>query len=302
MTLLEWKIEARKNDAGIAVCSVGEILDWKFILQPQCASSVSVFDKAKRDLLDGWTKAPLWWSLAWQDTKQRYRRSFLGPFWITASTGVLVAAMGPLYGALLGQNIASYLQHLAISLILWTFISSSINEAGSAFVGAENFIKQVALPLSVHIYRLMAKNLVVLVHNALIIVVVLIFLPPAKWHNLWLFPLGLLLVLGNLFGIALLLALLSARFRDIPQLVSNIVQLAFFLSPIIWKADMLKPEHQFVADLNPLYHFMEVIRAPLVGSPIHINSWLMVLGLLVLINVISFLVFARFRARVPYWI
>ncbi|OQA34706.1 MAG: Teichoic acid translocation permease protein TagG [Betaproteobacteria bacterium ADurb.Bin341] len=244
----------------------------------------------------------MWWSLAWQDTKQRYRRSFLGPFWITASTGILVLAMGPLYGALLGQNIASYLQHLAISLILWTFISTSINEAGSAFVGAENFIKQVALPLSVHVYRLISKNMVILAHNALIIVVVLVFLPLLFLQNLWLFPIGLLLVLGNLFGIALLLAVLSARFRDIPQLVSNVVQLAFFLSPFLWKADMLKPEHQFVADFNPFYHFMEVIRAPLLGSAINMNSWLVVLFLLVLVNVTSFLVFARFRARVPYWI
>lgn len=262
----------------------------------------SDLSKAQLDLLGGLAKAPLWWSLAWQDTKQRYRRSFLGPFWITASTGVMVGAMGPLYGALLGQDVASYLQHLAISLILWTFIASSINEAGTSFVAAEGYIKQVALPLSVHIFRLLAKNVVMLAHNALIILLVLTFLPPAHWRDIWLFPFGFLLVLGNLFWIGLLLAVLSARFRDIPQLVANIIQVAFFLTPIIWKADMLGPKNRFVADFNPFYHFIEVVRAPLLGQPIHGFSWAVTASLLILGSAGTFLVFSRFRARVPYWL
>jgi ABC-type polysaccharide/polyol phosphate export permease len=262
----------------------------------------SDLSKAQLDLLGGLAKAPLWWSLAWQDTKQRYRRSFLGPFWITVSTGVFVGAMGPLYGALLGQDVTTYLQHVAISFIIWTFISSSINESGTAFIGAEGYIKQIALPLSVHILRLLSKNVLMLAHNALIIVLVLIFLPPAHWGSLWLLPFGLLLVLGNLFWIALLLAVLSARFRDIPQIVASVVQVAFFLSPIIWKADMLGPKNRFVADFNPLYHFIEVIRAPLLGQPIHAVSWIVTASLLVLGSIAAFLIFARLRARVPYWL
>lgn len=258
--------------------------------------------KAQLDLLGGLAKAPLWWLLAWQDTKQRYRRSFLGPFWITASTGILVGAMGPLYGALLGQDVSSYLQYLAVSFIIWGFISASINEAGAAFVGADGYIKQVALPLSVYVYRFLARNVILLAHNALIVLVVLAFLPPAHWRDIWLLPFGFLLVLGNLFWIALLLAVVSARFRDIPQLVTNIVQAAFFLSPVLWKAEMLGSRNRFVVDFNPLYHFIEVIRAPLLGQPVHGISWLVSASLMIAGSVGAVLVFSRFRARVPYWL
>jgi ABC-type polysaccharide/polyol phosphate export permease len=258
--------------------------------------------KARLDLIHGFLKAPLWSSLAWQDTKQRYRRSFLGPFWITVSTAVFVCAMGPLYGALLGQDTATYLQYVAISFIIWNFISSSINESGATFISAEGFIKQVALPLSVHIFRLLSRNILILAHNALIIVVVLIFLPPNHWSSFWLLPLGFLLVVANLFWIALLLAVLSTRYRDIPQIVASVVQLAFFLSPILWKADMLGSKNRFVADFNPLYHMIEVIRAPLTGTPIHAMSWIVTLSLLVLGSLGTFLIFARSRARVPYWL
>ena len=122
---------------------------------------ISKVIKARADLQSGLSKPSIWWGMAWLDIKQRYRRSLLGPFWITASTGVLVAAMGPLYGTLLGQHTASYLPYLAVSLILWNFISSPINEAGTAFVSAETYIRQIPLPLSVYVFRLVARNLLI---------------------------------------------------------------------------------------------------------------------------------------------
>ena len=258
--------------------------------------------KALQDVQCGLSMHSLWWALAWQDIRQRYRRSVLGPFWITLSTGVMVGAMGPLYGALLGQDVASYTQHLAVSLILWMFISTIVNDAGAVFISAEGFIKQVALPLSVYVYRMITKNLVMLAHNLVIVIVVLVFLPPVHWSGIWLVPFGLALVIANLVWIVMLLGLFSTRFRDIPQLVSNIVQVAFFLSPIIWRADMLSPKAKFVADFNPLYHFMEIVRAPLLGEPIRGLSWLVSAGLLVVGGAITFCAFVRMRARVPYWL
>ena len=259
-------------------------------------------NKAISDLQRGLAMHSLWWALAWQDIKQRYRRSVLGPFWITLSTGVMVAAMGPLYGALLGQDVGSYTQHLAVSLILWMFISTAVNESGAVFIGAEGFIKQVALPLSVYVYRMLARNLAMLAHNLVIVVIVLAFLPPAHWQTIWLVPFGFALVIANLVWTVMLLGLLSTRFRDIPQLVANIVQVAFFVSPIIWKADMLSPKARFVADFNPLYHFMEIVRAPLLGEPIRGLSWLVSAVLLVAGSALSFYAFVRLRARVPYWL
>jgi ABC-type polysaccharide/polyol phosphate export permease len=244
----------------------------------------------------------IWWGLAWQEIKQRYSRSVIGPFWITLSTGVMVAAMGPLYGVLLGQDVSVYIQHLAVSLIIWNFISGCINEAGNTFVGAEGYIKQIALPLSVYSLKLIARNCLMLAHNSAVVLVVLFLLPPKDSFYIWLAPIGLLLVACNLFWIALLIGMLSARFRDIPQLVSNVLQVAFFLSPIIWSAEMLPPGRRYLADFNPLFHFIEVVRAPLLGETLHMISWLVVTALLIGGSTLTFVVFARFRARIPYWL
>lgn len=264
--------------------------------------TLSSVRKAVTDLYKGLENAPLWLSLSYQETKQRYRRSILGPLWITLSTGVLVAAMGPIYGTLLGQDVASYLQYLAISLILWMFIAGSITEAGTIFIGADNLIKQIALPFSVHVFRALSKGAIMFAHNALIIVVVLIFLPPAHWHNLWMFPLGLLLVLGNLFWVSFLVAIISTRFRDIPQIVASLIQVSFFLTPVIWKVDMIGPQRSFVVDFNPFYHLLEVVRGPLLGQPTHMLSWIIAASMLAVGSVGTLLVFARLRSRIPYWL
>ena len=214
----------------------------------------------------------------------------------------MVAAMGPLYGTLLGQSVSSYIQHLAISLIIWSFISATINEAGMVFVGAEGYIKQVNLPLSVYVFKLISRNLLMLAHNCIVMLVVLYIFPPDNLNLIWMVPFGLVLVVCNLCWLVLLLGILSARYRDIPQLVTNVVQVAFFLSPIIWSAEMLPQSRRYLADFNPLFHFIEIIRAPLLGESIRSISWLVVIATMVFGSILTFMIFKKFRSRVPYWL
>lgn len=258
--------------------------------------------KAYFDFKKGLAMYPIWWGLAWKDIKQRYSRSLIGPFWITLSTGAMVAAMGPIYSTMLGQDVTSYVQYLAISLVIWQFISSTFNEAGAIFTGAEGYIKQISLPFSIFVLRLISKNILMLVHNALVIFIVLAIYPPEDWRNLFWAPIGLLLIVLNLIWIVLFIGMLSARFRDIPQLVINLVQVSFFLSPVLWRADMLSLDRRFLADYNPLYHFMEVLRAPLLGEPVSFVSSSVCVALLIIGGVSTFLFFAKLRARIPYWI
>jgi len=260
------------------------------------------YRKARRDFLSGLSKSSLWWALSYQDIKQRYRRSIIGPFWITISTGIFVAAMGPLYGALLGQDTSSYVQYLAVSFILWIFISSTINESCTAFIGAEGMIKQIALPASIHIFRLLSKNMLMLAHNAVVIAVVLLIYPPLSFTTFWLLPLGLLLLFINLFWTSLLLALISTRFRDFPQIVASVMQILFFLSPILWTPEMLGPRNHFIADYNPIYHFIEIVRSPLLGAPANLLNWLVSTLLMLTGCTLTFIIFSRFRSRIAYWL
>lgn len=256
---------------------------------------------ALQDLKDGVGSIYIWPMLGWQEIRQRYRRSVLGPFWLTISTGVLVGAMGPLYGRLLGQDVSAYFPYLATSLVVWLMISTTVNELCFAFISADGFIKQIKLPLTIHVLRVVWKNLIVFVHNLVIVGLVLIFFPPPLSMNLFLFPVALFLLAMNALWVGILLGLMCARFRDIPQIVTSLMQVALFLTPVLWKAEMLG-RNIFAAKINPLFHFLEIVRHPLLGGAIPTLSWLVVLSITAFGSLVAIIVFSRFRSRIAYWV
>lgn len=256
---------------------------------------------ALSDMNDGLRSIHVWSMLGWQEIKQRYRRSSLGPFWLTISTGALVGGMGPLYGRLFGQETSSYFAYLAIGFVVWQLIASIINDATQVFIGAEQFIKQLKMPLTIHVLRMVWRNAIVFAHNSVILVLaVLFFLPTWKW-TIVLFVFGVLAILVNGIWVGMLLGLLCARFRDIPQIVASLVQVAFFLTPVLWKDEMLG-RHQWAAQLNPLFHVLEVVRAPLLGTTPPAASWAAVCGLSVAGFLVTLLLFSRYRWRIAYWV
>jgi len=256
---------------------------------------------AVKDFKDGVSSIYVWPMLGWLEIKQRYRRSVLGPFWLTISTGALIGGMGPLYGRLLGQDVSGYLLYLSIGFVVWFFIANLLNEACNVFISAEGFIKQVRLPLTVHVLRMVWKNLIIFAHNVLIVFAVLLFFrPPVGWNWL-LVPVGLFFIAINGVWIGLFLGTLCARFRDVPQIVSSLVQVVFFLTPVIWQAEMLG-RNQWAATWNPFYHFLEVVRAPLVVGTTNWFSWAAVLCITLLGYTVTLPLFARFRARIAYWV
>ena len=235
------------------------------------------------------------------DIRQRYRRSVLGPFWLTLSMGALVSALGFLYGMLLQVEIAEYVPFLALGFIVWALISGVITDGCQVFINAESIIKQVGLPLSVHVYRLLWRNLLILFHNALVFVVVAaVFGVWPGWAGLLALP-GLVLLCLNGIWAVLLFGIVSARFRDVPPIVASIVRICFFVTPIIWMPELV-PQRAMVLEFNPFYHLVEVVRAPLLGEVPGLSSWIAVLSMTIGGWVLAFAFFRRYRWRIAYWV
>jgi ABC-type polysaccharide/polyol phosphate export permease len=257
--------------------------------------------KALADCRAGISAIYVWPMLAWQEIRLRYRRSLLGPFWITISTAVLLGGIGPLYGKLFQLNLATYLPHLTIGYVLWLLFSGLINEGCQIFITARGLITQMRMPLTVHVLRTVTRNLIIFAHHAIVVVAVLVFYPPVPGWELLLVPVGILLIAVNGFWAGLLIGMFCARFRDIPPTVESLVQVAFFLTPVLWQPQLLG-RHQWAAAWNPLYHFLEIVRAPLMGMPTSPVSWTVVLGITLTGCLVTLALFARYRARIAYWV
>lgn len=256
---------------------------------------------AWRDLTDGGAKSWMWTALALQDIRLRYRGSVLGPFWLTISTVVMVAAMGMVYSTLFHMELATYLPYLTIGLIVWQFISTVITEGCETFLRADSVIQQIPIPFSIHAYRAVCRNLVVLAHNFVILPVVLaIFRQSMGWRVLEAVA-GLALLAVNALWITVLLGMVSTRFRDVPPIVASFLQVMFFVTPVFWPLDAVGPWKAILA-LNPLFAAIDVIRAPLLGVSAAPTSWTILSISTMLGCVLTFALFARFRTRIAYWI
>lgn len=256
---------------------------------------------ALSDIIQGACSPYLWGRLGWQDIRQRYRRSRLGPFWLTISMGVLVGALGVLYATLFKVEIAQYLPFIAAGFVVWGLISGLITDGCTAFIEAEGIIKQVRLPLSIHVYRVVWRNCIIFAHNVVIFVIVaVLFSVRPGWAGLLSIP-GLLLLCMNGVWMGLLLGLLSARFRDVPQVVASTVQVAFFLTPVIWKPELL-PDRALVLDMNPFFYLLEVVRAPLLGQVPAPTTWLATLGVTMMGWLVMLVFYTGRRGRLAYWV
>ena len=254
------------------------------------------------DILRGLKSWRFWMMLSWNDIKQRYRRSKLGPLWITFSMAIMIGALSVIYGTIFKMPLADYLPYLAAGLITWLFVSSTINEGATAFTTVEGIIKQSAIPLSIYVYRVVWRNLIGLAHNCVVLAVIFALTQPLSSLNPLALAVGLGLVLANLFAISLVLALLSTRFRDLPPIVASLTQVMFYVTPILYKPDQLPGKMALIAHYNPLYHLIAVLRAPLTGELAEPLSYVVASGMFLVVGGLGFVLFLLFRGRVAYWL
>lgn len=253
------------------------------------------------DVLGGFGSWRMWWMLAKNDVIRRYRRSRVGQLWLTLSMAAMIVGLGVVYSSLFGTPMGTYLPHLGIGLVLWGLISQTIIESCMSFTENENIMRQISLPRFTYLLRTISRNIFVFGHNFIIIPFLLLFGQiPVNWNTLLFIP-GLLIVVANLAWISYLLAILSARFRDIPQIVASIMQVLFFVSPVIFKPSQLPADHPAIV-FNPFASMLDVMREPLLGNLPHLTSYGILGGMFVLGWLFTLAFAGKYSHRVVYWL
>ncbi|MGY1915466.1 galactan export ABC transporter permease subunit Wzm/RfbD [Blastococcus sp. SYSU DS0973] len=265
--------------------------------------------RAAEDLRVGWQQRQLWGHLAWQDIRQRYRRSVLGPIWISISMAVTAVALGVLYAGLFGNELSVQLPYILVGFIVWAFISGCITEGADVFISNEGLIKQLPAPLSVHVYRLVWRQMLFFAHNLIVYAVMLVVFPqPLTWRSLTA-VLAFVLLAANGAWVALLFGIVTTRFRDLTPITQSIVQLMFFLTPIVWiYEDLVNSPNPAIAErarlveFNPFLHFIEIIRQPMLGQDQVLRHWIVVLVITVIGWALTLVALRRYRSRISYWV
>jgi ABC-type polysaccharide/polyol phosphate export permease len=256
---------------------------------------------AFRDIADGIKLAPLWARLAWEQTIARFRRTVLGPFWLTANLLAISFALAVVFGALMGTDYRSNFALIISGILVWTIVGGVLADAAGVFISAGPLMQSMSLPLTFHIFLMVMRNLINFVAQLLALWVVLLVMRLGAFPTWYLLP-GLAIVLINACLLSLIVAVPSTRFRDINQTVGFVVQILFFLTPVFWSPVQMKGKRALLAALNPFAHQLELVRQPLLGHAPALIHWEWGLVEMVVLAAGAFLTLVMYRKRVVFWL
>lgn len=269
---------------------------------PHSGPAYSQFRIARVDVVAGIGALNIWGRLGWRETKRRYRRTMFGPFWTTVGLAVFVTTLGFLWSNLWHRDPKTYLPYLTSGMVCWVMLSITCTEACGTFIVNEQLLKQLRISYTLLACTNVWRNAILFLHNLAIYAVVFIYAGLSINLATVLFIPGFLLYCVNAIWISCILAMMCARFRDIQQLVITFLQIALFLTPIFWTPDQLTGRTAIVAELNPLYHLIAIVRDPLLGVFPPSSSWFAAILIAVAGWATTMYMMTKFRRRIVYWL
>jgi len=254
-----------------------------------------------RDVIKGLAMWRIWLALSWQEFRSTYRRSMLGVLWVVLSFAGFVFVKLTIFSSLLDTGDARYYSiYLVVGFFVWMYLQASITGATDVFISAQGWIRSEPLPFSLYVCKSIMREFYNLALTFIVVVTSIMFLNyPVTVQALWSIPAVLFLLL-NAFSYKMLLGLISVRLRDISHLVKAVMMPMMFLTPIFWLPSQMPSLMKYLW-WNPLYHFLEIFRAPILDGRVPITSWIFTGVVYLIVSIAAFLMFARFRQRIVFW-
>lgn len=258
---------------------------------------------ALQDIAESFAHWRIFCMIGMNDIRKRYTRSRLGQFWLTLSLAINIGALGFVWSHLFKMPVADYIPYLAVGTIFWTFISSCITEGAMVYISSTSYLMELNIPKISYINSLFVRNLIVLLHNLLVLIPIYFLCPItiSLAHIGWSL-IGLGATMFFLFPAIIVISLFSLRFRDCPNIIASLMQIVFYVTPIMWKVELMPERAHAYMLLNPFAVFLSLCRDPLMNTPVSGNYWIAALIYIVLAWIIAMPIFSRFRSRIVYWV
>jgi ABC-type polysaccharide/polyol phosphate export permease len=254
------------------------------------------------ELQEGAGNWRLWQLMGTSDIRKRYARSWLGQFWVTLSAGISITIIAVMWSLLWNISLAEMLPFLAVSLLVWQLLSGMIAESTQVFIQGGGTLLSQPLAFSTLVYAMVYRNFVAFAHNIVIVLIVLVLLQrPVSLQLMLLLP-ALAMIAISAVWIGCIIGMACTRYRDLSHAIQAVLQLAFYVTPVIWKPTFLSPDYRWLENINPFAIFIAILRAPLLDEPFMPLQWLFATlftfgGLLLSLPLIG-----RYRRELLYWL
>jgi homopolymeric O-antigen transport system permease protein len=254
------------------------------------------------DLAHGLVSWRIWHLMGIGTIRRRYSRSRIGQFWTTLSMGIMITCMGLIWSVLWKMSMRDIFPYIAVSIVLWTFLTGTIIDASTAIIGSSNYFLNQGMSFSTPIFAALYSQFIILLHNMVIVALILVIFPQSFSLEILMVIPGFFLTMITIVWVSCLVAILCARYRDVIQLVAAIINTAFYISPVIFKADFIPPEYRWINFVNPFAIFLSIMRDPLFGRAIPWEYWAIAVAITIIGTIFTLALVGRFSKRVIFWI
>lgn len=257
--------------------------------------------KATTDFMNGLSLYKVWSYQAWHEISAKYKRTVLGSLWIAGGMVALSLSLAVVFGAIMHQNMHEIFPNIIGGILCWSLCAFLFIDAPEIFLGSAPMIKNHAYPYTYFVFEAVCRSTFMFFNNSIVFFIAIACVGALKVPH-WAFLFGLPIVLINLFCWSTIIGLLAARFRDLRFMMPLLSQIMFFLTPVTWNVKDLSPARHFIADYNPFYGLVEILRAPLLGQAPPTHCWILALISMTIGIVLWLIVFSNCRRRIPFWI
>ncbi|MEP1145146.1 MAG: ABC transporter permease [Henriciella sp.] len=254
------------------------------------------------DISAGFLAHQIWRNFAWEEILSRYHRSALGLLWIVFGYAFFVGGIAFFFGGFAKMGLGSFTIYVAIGYACFQFLVANVVDGCAVFTGSASWIRSTTLPYSIYVYKSIFRSLLPIALQLIVVAIAMLYWqPPLKWNIIFVIP-AFAIFLINAVAIQYLCGLIAARYRDVTHLVGTITRILIFTTPILWVREERTGVIGLVADLNPLTHYIEIFRAPLMGDDIRTISWFVVAGFTVFVWLAAALAADRMQRRLAFWV
>lgn len=236
------------------------------------------------------------------DVKQRYRRSALGPVWITIATALNIAGLAIVFGTVFQAPLRDYVPYLACGIVLWSYFTTLFLEASDLLLEQRQNILERRISFFELSGRLLFRNFYIFLHNYVFLLALIVIFQKFSFGAFILSAIGFILVSVCMFFVSIIFSIMGARFRDLTPIVSSFLQMGFYFTPIVWEPALMEERgRSIMVDANPFYHLIQTVRGPMLGDDLPVLSYVVVIALIVMLAPLSVYFIHRYGPRVSYW-
>jgi len=211
----------------------------------------------------------LFYFFTWRDIKIKYKQTLLGFLWAILQPLLMMTIFTFFFGKALSvpSQDLPYPIYVFSGLLIWNIFSSGLTSASNSMVNNSSIIKKIYFPrLIIPVSSILVSLFDFFMAFILFVPILIYYRQPIDWTAALIWPTAILVSIISTLGLGCWLAALNVKYRDFRYVIPFLVQVLFFLTPVIYPITILKyPLLQYILAASPMYAAVELFRYPLTG-------------------------------------